>query len=198
MLLLLLLLLILLLLSCNSPTKPGPPHSWGIYVTPSDTPQSVGLLWASDRPVAETSTLQHTQETDVHASGWIRTRSPSKRAATDPLRRWASAQCITYTKYELVCLPYLMWWIESFSVNRGSHSSRHRTQFWLSASSSQVSHLRVRRAPLFFREDGHSFMPRLSSPLFVYSRQNSYETFARSTSAYSESQVLDHNGVLEL
>ena len=25
-----------------------------------DTPQSVGLLWTSDQPVAETSTLQHT------------------------------------------------------------------------------------------------------------------------------------------
>jgi len=26
----------------------------------SDTPQSVGLLWMSDRPVAETSSWQHT------------------------------------------------------------------------------------------------------------------------------------------
>jgi len=26
----------------------------------SDTPQSVGFLWTSDRPIAETSTWQHT------------------------------------------------------------------------------------------------------------------------------------------
>jgi len=42
------------------------------------------LLWASDRPVAETSTWQHiTQETDIHAPAGIRTRYPSSWAATD-------------------------------------------------------------------------------------------------------------------
>ena len=32
----------------------------GVYITYNDTPQSVGLLWASDQLVAETSTRQHT------------------------------------------------------------------------------------------------------------------------------------------
>ena len=50
----------------------------------SDTPHSVGLLCTSDQPVAETSTWQHSQETDVHALGGIRTRNSSKRAAVDP------------------------------------------------------------------------------------------------------------------
>jgi hypothetical protein len=33
---------------------PGPPHYGGFTVT-KDTPQSVGLLWTSDQPDAETS-----------------------------------------------------------------------------------------------------------------------------------------------
>jgi hypothetical protein len=38
------------------PSGPGAPHSKGFYITHNDAPQSVGLLWTSDRPVAETST----------------------------------------------------------------------------------------------------------------------------------------------
>ena len=49
----------------------------------SDTPQSVGLLWRSDRRVAETSTWQHTTFTTIHAPGGIRTHNLSKRAAAD-------------------------------------------------------------------------------------------------------------------
>ena len=44
---------------------------------------SVDLLWRSDRTDAETSTTQHSQETDIHASGGIRTQNPSKRAVVD-------------------------------------------------------------------------------------------------------------------
>jgi hypothetical protein len=48
---------------------------------------SVGLLWRSDQPVAETSTWQHTTLTrDGHVPGGIRTHSPSKQAAADPRR----------------------------------------------------------------------------------------------------------------
>jgi len=51
----------------------------------SDTPYSVGLLWTSDRPVAETSdNIQHSQETEFHSAGGIRTRNPSNREAADP------------------------------------------------------------------------------------------------------------------
>ena len=45
---------------------------------------SVGLLWTSDRPCAETSTWQHTTlTTDIHVPGGIRSRNSSKRAAAD-------------------------------------------------------------------------------------------------------------------
>ena len=46
----------------TAPSEPSPPHCRGFTMT--DTPQSVGLLWISDQPVAETSTWQHT--TDRH------------------------------------------------------------------------------------------------------------------------------------
>jgi len=49
----------------------------------SDTPHSVGLLWMRDEPDAETLTdnTQRSQETAIHAPGWIRSQNPSKRAA---------------------------------------------------------------------------------------------------------------------
>jgi hypothetical protein len=57
----------------------------------SDTPHSIGLLWTSDQPNAENFTWQHTQhsqETDRHATGGIRTPNPSKLATAHPhLRR---------------------------------------------------------------------------------------------------------------
>jgi hypothetical protein len=51
----------------------------------TQTPQPVGLLWTSDQPDAETSIRQHkhSQETDIHAPGGIRTRNTSKRSAAD-------------------------------------------------------------------------------------------------------------------
>jgi hypothetical protein len=51
-----------------------------------NTPHSVGLPWTSDQSNAAT-TSQHSQETNIHAPGEIRTRNPSKRAAADPQRR---------------------------------------------------------------------------------------------------------------
>jgi hypothetical protein len=55
----------------------------------SDTPHLVGLLWTSDRPVAEISpdNTHHSQETNIHAPGGIQTRNPSKRTAVDPRLR---------------------------------------------------------------------------------------------------------------
>jgi len=36
----------------------------------SGTPHSVGILWTSAHPVAETATWHHTQQTGIHAPGW--------------------------------------------------------------------------------------------------------------------------------
>jgi hypothetical protein len=60
--------------------------SFEVSKSHSDTPHSVGLLWTSNRLVAETSTWQHTTLIiDKHPClGGIRTRSHSKRAAANP------------------------------------------------------------------------------------------------------------------
>jgi hypothetical protein len=72
----------------------GPEHSNFRGFTITDTLHSVGLLWTSDQPVAETSardSTHHLQETDLHppvrfepaipASEWSQTH-PSDRGAT--------------------------------------------------------------------------------------------------------------------
>jgi hypothetical protein len=47
-----------------------------------DTPHSVGLLWTTHQPDAETSTSQHTTPTtNIHAPDGIQTHDPSKRDA---------------------------------------------------------------------------------------------------------------------
>jgi hypothetical protein len=54
----------------------------------SDTPHSVGLLWTSDQPEAETCTQHTTLKRERHP--WpveIRTHNPSKRVAADPRLR---------------------------------------------------------------------------------------------------------------
>ena len=65
-------------------------------VSRSDTPHLVGLLRTSDQPDTETSlpdNTRHSQQTDIHASGGIRTLNPSKRTVEDPhlrpLGQWA-------------------------------------------------------------------------------------------------------------
>jgi hypothetical protein len=62
-------------------------------ITLRHTPQSVGLLWTRDRPVAETSTWQHkySQETNIHAPvGFEPTIPASARPQTYALDRAAT------------------------------------------------------------------------------------------------------------
>jgi hypothetical protein len=61
----------------------------GLLTIEASRSHSVGLLWASDQPVAKTSTWQHTKLTrDRHPGpGGIRNHNPSKRAAADPRLR---------------------------------------------------------------------------------------------------------------
>jgi len=51
--------------------------------------QSVGLLRTSDQPAQKPlpGNTQHSQQTDIHVPGGIRTRNPSKRAAAEPRLR---------------------------------------------------------------------------------------------------------------
>jgi len=68
----------------DSPSGPGPPHSRGFYITYNDAPQSVGLLWTSDQPVAVTSTWKHTTLTTD--------RYPCARWDSNPQSQQASRQ----------------------------------------------------------------------------------------------------------
>ena len=68
-----------------------PPASHSLLISEvsrshSDTPLSLGILWTSDQPVEETSTLQHTavKKDQYPCPGGIRTHNPSKRTAADP------------------------------------------------------------------------------------------------------------------
>jgi hypothetical protein len=81
--LLLLLLLLLLSLALQPSTGYGLLVPRGFLITHNDAPQSVGLLCTSDQPVAETSTWQHSQQTNIHAPFGIRTHDRSGRAAED-------------------------------------------------------------------------------------------------------------------
>jgi hypothetical protein len=60
----------------------------------SHIPHSAGLLWTSDRPIAETSTWKHTQHSQkrgLHASDGIRTCNPAnERPQTHALGRAAT------------------------------------------------------------------------------------------------------------
>jgi hypothetical protein len=60
-----------------------PPRPRGFLVTHNDAPHSVWLHWMSDQLVADTSTWQHTQQTNIHAPGGIRIHERSRRAAVD-------------------------------------------------------------------------------------------------------------------
>jgi len=69
---------------CGAATQrgPWPPHSWGFLITHNDASQSVGLLWTSDRPVAETSTWQHaTLNIDRHPCPWWGSNPQSQQAS---------------------------------------------------------------------------------------------------------------------
>jgi hypothetical protein len=56
-----------------------PPLSRGFVITHNDAPQSVGIFWT--RPLPDN--IQHTQQTNIHASVEIRTHDCSRRAAVD-------------------------------------------------------------------------------------------------------------------
>jgi hypothetical protein len=75
--------------------------------------QSVGPPWTSDQPVAETSTCsntQHSQQTNIHTTGGIQTRNPSKRAAISlslrPRGHWVGTIIVKERKYLLLLRPF--------------------------------------------------------------------------------------------
>ena len=69
----------------------------------SDTPHSLGLLWTSDQPEAETLPDNTTLTRNINVLGGIRNSNPSKPAATDPSLRpcghWDQKVCVSIYIY---------------------------------------------------------------------------------------------------
>ena len=92
------------LLTARRPSRALAFSSWGfpdqIHL---DTPQSVGLLWTSDRPFEETSTWQHTTlRTDRHPCPLPDSDSnASKRSVAAPRCSVPKYNCSWCTKYAL-------------------------------------------------------------------------------------------------
>jgi hypothetical protein len=78
-------------------------------ITLRHTPESVGLLWMRDRPVAETSTWPHKHCTCP--PGGIRTRNLSKRSAADLRLRWRG-------HWDRPALYYKMEFTDQLTVNK--------------------------------------------------------------------------------
>ena len=80
------------LFSCGAAGQRGPcpPHSWGFCITRNDTPQSVGLIWASDqRPLPDNT--QHSQQTTyMPPAGFEPTIPAGERPQTYALDRAAT------------------------------------------------------------------------------------------------------------
>jgi len=102
------------------------------FHTELDTTHSVGLLWTSNRPVAEISNWQNTTLIwERHpCAGGIRTRNPSKRAAADPRprlhghRNWRYIKLLIknlfprlYCMKVLFCISFNASFPESGSIN---------------------------------------------------------------------------------
>ena len=72
-------------LRAGSGRKAWPPHSRVFWITHNDTPQSVGfsgrVISSSQRPLPDNT--QHSQQTNIHALGGIRTHDLSRRTAAD-------------------------------------------------------------------------------------------------------------------
>jgi hypothetical protein len=102
----------------------GPGLLYEVHRLHSDTPHSVGLLWTRDRPVAETSTCQHTAlKRDIHDLSGIRSRNPKEREAADArLTAWPLGSAQVLHSY-----PYLY----EDRYDR-THQTKYLTYFMLS------------------------------------------------------------------
>ena len=147
----------------TAPSGVGPPHFEASRSHTSETPLSVGLLWTSDQPDAETSTWQHTTlTTDIHAPGGIRTHNHSNRAGADPRftprGHWDRPHFIITIHFTGVFGSFFRWWrgrysckISAISFDQGGYivlnvsSFISSVQFILTKDRAKEGNLRYRR-----------------------------------------------------
>jgi hypothetical protein len=120
------------------------------------TPLSLGLLWTSDRPVAEISTWQHSQQTDIHDPGGIITYNPSKRAAADQGLIYYNRKFINYTPPPMECflpsfyLEHSSTWLPFFgTVRKISHHLSTKFDQWINVIALLYSNTALSSMPKF-------------------------------------------------
>jgi hypothetical protein len=113
---------ILIFSSCAAHRGLIPPRLRGFVITHNDAPQPVGLLWTSDQLVAETSTWQHTQQTNIPAPDGIRTHDSSRQAAVD-LRLRPRGHCDKLTHKRTHIYIYIYIYVFMWVWGRGPDSS---------------------------------------------------------------------------
>ena len=103
----------------TAPSGPGPPRCRSFTITHSDTAHSVGRLWTSDRPVAQTSTWRHTTLTrDILAPvGFEPTILSSVRPQTHALDSAATGIGL-YILHIQICSNYILFRIKRNSLNK--------------------------------------------------------------------------------
>ena len=95
--------MIVVVSGATPPSGPGPPHSQGLQITHNDLPQLVGLLWTSDKLVAQTlpDNTQHSQETNIHAPGGIRTHKFQLANGLRSRGHWDRLSMITRSNFSV-------------------------------------------------------------------------------------------------
>ena len=108
----------------TAPSGPRLPHSLGFQITHNHAPQSVGLLWTSDRPVAKTSTLRHKTQTSMSPVGFEPTISAGEQPQTYALHRSATGTGQQYDQPQnqvyvpqVVSLILRKWFQPGFSLS---------------------------------------------------------------------------------
>jgi hypothetical protein len=130
------------------------PHGWTALVglsllivevsrSHSDITNSVGLLWMSDRPIAETSTWQHkySKEINIHTVGVIRTRKPNKQVAADPRLRPSGHRhwLVSRIRYIFVCFLIYQYLSCSSFIPLFSQKAQDLTPHYLHKSKPETS-----------------------------------------------------------
>jgi hypothetical protein len=91
----------------SAPTGPGPPHYRGFTITRHITIGRNPLgEWSARSIDLYPTTHNYSQETDIHASGGIRTRNPKKRMAADTRLR----RCGHRVRLSSLIMPKFLLW----------------------------------------------------------------------------------------
>jgi hypothetical protein len=109
---------------------PGPPHSWGFYITHNDAPKSVGHLWTSDQRRRDlyliTYTQKHKRQTSIPPVAFEPRISAGERPQTYAFERAANGTGITrfniHKSYVLPTQCFVWIWeqtaiISLYSIN---------------------------------------------------------------------------------